>query len=554
MLPDPDNNPTNLESLMHSRRAFVGFLLGTALSTALTAPADAWFRGLTPANYFVSPAGSDSNDGKSINTPWQTLSKVAASTFKPGDTIAFQGSQTFNGTLILPSGGSPIAQVTYTSYGVGEATIQAISGNDGIDCVNLSFVTISNLTVTGAGGSAGHGIFCQNSWNQVTLRNVVVQNCTVTNFAGSGIRFEVFYMGYVGFDSVSILNCVASHNTFGLAGHNRTAGITVFGQAIQNQGTYSYTNLLISGCTTSDNTGVLGTPSHCGSGIYVNSTNVGLITGCLASNNGQNCNATSGPGGIWMALCKNTTIQFCESASNKTASIDGVGFDIDGGCTDCAMQYNYSHDNAGCGFLSFEFDRADFTANTGIVIRFNISRADGRGGIRIASSSLANNGQIYGNTIYCTSGTCLRIDKSGGGLAYTISNNIFVNSTGLFVQARGDPSAAVVLTGNCYYSAAGFQIDWAGVRHTSYASWQTATNQEKIGASNVGFNVNPGLVGLGSTDLNSYKLTLSSPLLNNGVDLYSNYGINPAAQDYFGGAVPKSGPFSVGASWAGSAV
>ena len=37
--------------------------------------------------YYVSPAGNDNNDGTSTATPWQTLTKVNAQIFAPGDQV-----------------------------------------------------------------------------------------------------------------------------------------------------------------------------------------------------------------------------------------------------------------------------------------------------------------------------------------------------------------------------------------------------------------------------------------------------------------------------------
>ncbi len=54
----------------------------------------------------------------------------------------------------------------------------------------------------------------------------------------------------------------------------------------------------------------------------------------------------------------------------------GAGFDFDGGCTNSTLQYNYSHDNYGAGYLLAQFDNAPLMKN--ITIRYNISENDGR--------------------------------------------------------------------------------------------------------------------------------------------------------------------------------
>ena len=71
--------------------------------------------------YFVSNDGNDSNDGKSINTPWKTLNKVSSSTFVNGDCIYFRRGHTFEGSLTLTKSALTSAKVTYGAYGSGTA-------------------------------------------------------------------------------------------------------------------------------------------------------------------------------------------------------------------------------------------------------------------------------------------------------------------------------------------------------------------------------------------------------------------------------------------------
>lgn len=74
-------------------------------------------------NYFVSAAGSDSNNGTSTSTPWRTLSKVNAVAFSPDDTISFRGGDIFYGLLSNSSSGTSGHPITYNSYGTGHATL-----------------------------------------------------------------------------------------------------------------------------------------------------------------------------------------------------------------------------------------------------------------------------------------------------------------------------------------------------------------------------------------------------------------------------------------------
>ena len=107
----------------------------------------------------------------------------------------------------------------------------------------------------------------------------------------------------------------------------------------------------------------------------------------------------------------NRITQYNESHHNRTGSSkDGGGFDLDGGVRNSIVQYNYSHDNDGAGYLLAQFKGAKAFHNN--VIRYNLSENDGRrnsyGGIHLWSTG-ANGGirdtAIYQNTISTSKST-----------------------------------------------------------------------------------------------------------------------------------------------------
>lgn len=69
--------------------------------------------------YYVSNSGSDSNNGTSAVTPWQTLAKVNSSTFNGGDTIYLQRGGVWRESLIPPSSGTSASPITFDAYGSG---------------------------------------------------------------------------------------------------------------------------------------------------------------------------------------------------------------------------------------------------------------------------------------------------------------------------------------------------------------------------------------------------------------------------------------------------
>ena len=58
--------------------------------------------------YYVSPSGNDGAAGTSPSTAWKTTNKVNSTTFSAGDSVLFEGGQSFSGGLVFTSGGLPL--------------------------------------------------------------------------------------------------------------------------------------------------------------------------------------------------------------------------------------------------------------------------------------------------------------------------------------------------------------------------------------------------------------------------------------------------------------
>src|SRR6185312_1041737 len=74
--------------------------------------------------YYISNLGNDGNSGIDPSSAWQTLTKVNATAFQPGDQVLFRRGDTFYGSIQLniqsASSGTPI---TFGSYGTGAKPI-----------------------------------------------------------------------------------------------------------------------------------------------------------------------------------------------------------------------------------------------------------------------------------------------------------------------------------------------------------------------------------------------------------------------------------------------
>jgi hypothetical protein len=70
-------------------------------------------------NYYVKNSGKDNNTGLSDALAWQTISKVNASSFNPGDTIFFKKGDVWREALTIPSSGTLGHYIVFTSYSIG---------------------------------------------------------------------------------------------------------------------------------------------------------------------------------------------------------------------------------------------------------------------------------------------------------------------------------------------------------------------------------------------------------------------------------------------------
>ena len=101
--------------------------------------------GALAATYYVSNSGSDSYDGTEqahttgITGPWQTIAKVNASTFQPGDQVLFQCGGVWREQLTISSSGSADHPFTFGSYGQGAMPV--INGAVSIPNWNNSWKT-----------------------------------------------------------------------------------------------------------------------------------------------------------------------------------------------------------------------------------------------------------------------------------------------------------------------------------------------------------------------------------------------------------------------------
>lgn len=521
------------------------------------------------ATYYVSPSGSDANNGTSAATPWQTITKVNAAVFAPGDSVFFQGGQTFTGALIFSYGSnipssSEANPITVGSYGTGPATIVSTTSGSYSSCIKVNGVNglkIQGLTILGAGGASPItwiGVYIINQSGSLKS-GVTVTGCDISNFAGSNSSqtAQVFVNGYYGpLNNISITNnSLHGANGVGSPDNNGIAGL--------GNGR-NVTNVNYSGNTIYNLGGVA---ANTGGGIVANGVDGGVIQYNIVHDVGGNATSCGGPGGIWAYASNNITIQFNEVYRVQpiayTAGCDWVAYDLDGGVSNSTVQYNYSHNNFGSAMLAF-VATVGGNAWGNNTFRYNISENDALGSgsanqaAILITASPTNPLKIYNNTIYMglknSTGLSAAMQSNNGGpvnlpAGSVIQNNIFhMVPQSYFGQTYNQYMyfpyglSGGVINNNIFYGGATNQR-WriGGTTHASLAAYQTATGYDAqsllanplLTAPGTGGTLSwtPSLQNGPQPSPSGYVLATGSPAIGTGAV------ISGATRDYYGNAV-----------------
>lgn len=516
-----------------SRMALLLAITGTTVAL-LTVAAQA-----APATYYVDiVAGRDSADGAAPERAWATLARASTADLGPGDRLLLRGGQRHPGTLTLTEqdAGTPAAPVRVGSYGGGRAVVIAGTGS-AVIVYNAAGIAVTDLDLVGTGPATntGSGIsFYTDLAGDRRLPYVRVQRLSARGFGASGVSVGG-WNGLTGFSDVIVADVSA-------VGNGR-AGISTFGQ---RKG--ANTGVQVIRSRAQGTTGIAGLTVPSGSGIVLGGVDGGRIERCVATGNGAANTHHAGPVGIWAYDANMVVIEHNESYANRTRGGDGGGFDLDGGVTNSVLQYNYSHDNDGPGFLLAQY--AGAPAFGGNVVRYNVSEHDARRG-SYGAIHLWNGGsglrdvRIEHNTVVVgpsSTGYPRAISLGTSTANVQVRNNIFQTTGGLRTAVwASSGQSAVVFSGNDY-AATGTRplFTWAGSTSDGLDAWRAASGQER----GTGLSVDPGLVapGAGGTIgdpgrlelLGAYRLRADSALVD--------AAIGPAdggLHDFFGTALPS---------------
>lgn len=499
--------------------------------------------------WYVSPSGSDQNDGSSAAQPLQTIAAAQARA-GAGDVIWLEPGATFRESVYVGPGwgdvGRADAPVVFSSSSTQPATLEVGPDEYAFFLYNAGYVTVENLVVIGPGmgETTAQGVAAMSDDGRYA--GLTFRNLDVSGFH-EGLVVWSLGTGGDGFDDV-LLEQLALHD-------NLQGGGSFYGA-----GTASHRDVVVRCSEFANNPGDPAVARPSGDGFVLASVTNGLIDGCVAHHNGGDGTNSAGPVGLWAYNASKITIQYSESYANLAQYQDGDGFDLDVGTTDSVIQYCYSHDNFGAGFLLSQQGSEPWNHN---VLRYNISENDAWGGQLGAFTYYSEpsdlgleDSWVYGNTVYSAVGPVLNITSAGNAARNYLFNNVFVSAAGqalVWDWSGSAPAGAVVAQGNLYW-ASGEVPDFQG--HDSLEAWREAMGQELQEGAPVGVYADPLLQdpGRGGTlgdvhalaTLDAYHLLAGSPAIDAGRDPRA-FGSDPGPVDFFGTALPQGVGYDLGA-------
>jgi hypothetical protein len=333
----------------------LGLILLPALGALVALPAYA-------ADHYVDcGAGDDDNDGRSPGTAWRSVSKVSDTTFSPGDSILLRRGTRCRGTLAPRGSGEPERPIRIGAYGEGPLPIvDAAGGEAAVRLFNQQHWHIESIETV---GGDPYGIFI--SGRRGTLRHFRIRNVVVHGVTGEvKTKMSGLVVVAAGGDGQTFEDVVID----GVTAHDTTqwAGILVRGAVWADKGVRAR-NVTIRNSIVHD---------VYGDGIVLFQVEDGLIEKSVAWRTGLQPRQTIGtPSGIWTWRCRRCTVQWTEGFFIDSPGVDGGVYDIDWGCDDNIVQYNFGHD--AMGYCASVF-AANGEVTTNSVVRYNVCVNNGR--------------------------------------------------------------------------------------------------------------------------------------------------------------------------------
>lgn len=477
------------------------------------------------ANYYISPSGNDTNNGHSPATAWQTLAKVNATTFQPGDKILFKAGGVWSGALAPLGSGVAGKPIVIDKYGRGALPVINGPGTNNstvFSLTNQSYWEVNNLEITNmqtTGGTARlNGIAVAGPHSGTGVNHIYIRNCYIHDVNSVSRESDPnFSKGCGGIIFTGTTNDVLIKGC-----HIRNVMV----EGIRNSSEVKCARFIIDSNLVED---------VYGDGIVLHGVkDHSAITHNVLRNTCYNTSAAN-YAGAWTYLSDTTLVAYNEvSGITGGGRNDGEPFDADIDTNGDIFEYNYSHDNAN-GFMLFMSNAKN------IIVRYNLSVNDvndkttNKNAKKIfffEKSGNSANRHIYNNTFYVAADVAYLFNTACCG---TFSNNIFycAGTVNQFCSTAVNPSSSFY--NNCFYPQAVVSIN--GFKENASGNIYV----------NPGF-VNAGFHGNGIANAQSaYALSSASPCRQAGKIIAGN-----TKYDFAGNNIANRNYAAMGAIWPAS--
>lgn len=530
-------------------------------------------------DYYLSATGSDSANGATTLTPWQTSAQIEAWGWVRGATYHFNGGDTFIGALTLADGvtGSLLADlITLTSYGTGRPilTVTSPTSTAVFRSINCGGIKLDNLRIIGAGDRPATTTqflihhHMTSSAAGVTLENFTITRCEISNGQRAiqqrtevaGLSPKLRYINYTNNSIHTVWDraiCLGMLQTITGVNYTWVLDVVMTGNHIYNldEPVSSYQQCF---------------------GIVLSYASAPIIQYNLchdfaALSSGASCGVF-----VW-GDTRNAVIAHNEIYNMRRISGDGMGINLDSGSQDCVVEFNYIHDCDGAGLGTYAYSAGTKPAGIALwrnnTFRYNVVQdcaKDHMGSFAVLGDDqdgcfVYNNVFVQSST---TAGTALVCYDSVYPATLIVNfrfyNNIFYaasNSVKLVNIPGGSGIAAnTYFSNNAFFPFTGAsQVAWFGSTYSTLAAWEAA-------AATVSGNLssNPGLVAPTTeviyndpTRIYSFEnvtpTSAASPVVNAGLDLtVAPYNYAGITRDYAGNPSLAGAGYDIGAIEFGS--
>jgi hypothetical protein len=567
----------------------LGGLTGTCTPTTVTTS-----NSVTNKNYYVSAAGSDSNNCTSTGTSCATLTKITTLHLYGGDTVNVKGGDTINDCFIFVAasltGGSQNNPVTFQPYGGGTPTVHQ-------NCGDGTTTYQAPIKFEGTSGVVWNGINCTATavptsqvWTCFSLQPKTTAETdwvTIENADFSGGNRSEIGIHASGPDThvcgtlahIRITNMFL-HGTTGVSSYD-ASGLWGLGCGTSAPGLQKTVDLVTQGVDAYNLGGDGVNGSNSGGLLYLSMENPTGMAGVAHDINWNNGNICGSGYAFWDFTTDGLLLETSEGYNVQAnggfgpAGCDVGGLDMDGGTTNTTYEYIYVHHNLGNGFQTLPCV-AGFNYYGPDTVRYNILENNNFGGRGIDGTNLAGlcgggsflvydyNNTIFSSTVMTGSGHDQAIGIGNGGfrapwaVGTLVANNISVitgqsgNGNAVFISDDGSLNGIgnVTVINNLYYNGGSGNTAFitGGVTYPSFATWAAGTHQSTVGS----IISNPLLVGPLGTNVTcytgdvtiptgpqpcpaNYVNTVASPGIGVGLNLSTApYSLSIGTRDYFG--------------------